>query len=327
MGYKYKLANGRKILCEKKHVVASKIVFLRKYLQFQNSCDLTFVYLDETWIYQNGSNVRRWLHDTDMKSNPPTTKSEGKRFTILHVGCKYGFLNGYDLILDTTNNDMDYHKTTNAEIFQNWVIDQLIPALTKLPSKCVVVMDNAPYHSVQLDKAPTLASKKNDMIEWLVKHNVSAGQNLTKNQLWDKIKPFRQDKSKRYVVDEILKEHGHEVLRLPPYHCQYNPIEMAWGFCKGFYNKHINSQPPSKDKVANLWRQALSKCTPDMWKNYSAHCEKLISDDWAKHMGTLSFENIPPIIISLGESESESDDSVSDNDDSESISDVMEVEY
>jgi hypothetical protein len=148
------------------------------------------VYLDETWIYQNGSNVRRWLHDTDMKSNPPTAKAEGKSFIILHADCKFGFLEGCDLLLDSTNNDRDYHKTMNAEIFQNWAIDQLIPALTKLPTKCVVVMDNAPYHSVQLDKAPTFASKKNDMLEWLIRRNESVGQNLTKSSCGKKLNLF-----------------------------------------------------------------------------------------------------------------------------------------
>jgi len=26
---------------------------------------------------------------------------------------------------------------------------------------------------------------------------------------------------------------GHEVIRLPPYHCQYNPIELIWAQVKG----------------------------------------------------------------------------------------------
>jgi hypothetical protein len=82
MGYKYRLVNGRKIICEQKHVVASKIVFLRKFLQYKNSSEnIIFVYLDETWVYQNGSNIRRWVHEKDIKSNPSKIKSEGKRFT------------------------------------------------------------------------------------------------------------------------------------------------------------------------------------------------------------------------------------------------------
>jgi hypothetical protein len=134
MGYKYRLVNGRKIICEQKYVVASKIVFLRKFLQYQNSSEnIIFVYLDETWVYQNGSNIRRWVHEKDIKSNPSKIKSEGKRFTILHAGCRFGFLGGCDLLLDAANNDRDYHKTMNGEIFQKWVISQLIPGLAKLP--------------------------------------------------------------------------------------------------------------------------------------------------------------------------------------------------
>ena len=26
----------------------------------------------------------------------------------------------------------------------------------------------------------------------------------------------------------LLQEHGHQVLRLPPYHCDLNPIELIW---------------------------------------------------------------------------------------------------
>jgi hypothetical protein len=280
MGYKYKMVNGRKILCELKHVVAAKITFLRKFLQFQNSSEnLTFVYLDETWIYQNGSPVRQWLHESDLKSNPRTIKNEGGRFTILHAGCQLGFLEGCDLLLNSKNNDRDYHKTMDGNLFQNWVINQLIPALTKLDRKCVVVFDNAPYHSVQLDKPPTFSSKKSQMQEWLINHDVEIEQNFSKKQLWDLIKPFKIVSNRRYVTDEALRQHGHEVLRLPPYHCQYNPIEMAWGFCKSYYNKHITSRPSSKDRVTNLWLESISKCTPEMWQNFCRHCKELVSAD------------------------------------------------
>jgi hypothetical protein len=44
-----------------------------------------------------------------------------------------------------------------------------------------------------------------------------------------------------------------------------------------------------------------------MWQHFCRYCEELISEDWAKLMGNLSFENVPLLIISLGESDSESD--------------------
>lgn len=124
MGFTFKIANSRKILCEQKRIKVLKINFCRKFLNFQNSCDnYLFVYLDETWIYQNGSQIRRWVHDTDLKFNPAKIKSEGKRYTILNAGCEYGWLGGCDFFLDSINNDRDYHKTMTGDLFKQWIKD------------------------------------------------------------------------------------------------------------------------------------------------------------------------------------------------------------
>lgn len=309
MGYSYKIVNNRKILCEQSHVITAKIKFLRKYIQYMNSSEkINFIYLDETWIYQNGSSIRKWVHDSNLKGYPSKFKGEGKRFTILHAGCAGGFLEGCDLLLDSNNNDRDYHKAMNSEIFKGWVKNQLIPALADFDGKCIIVMDNAPYHSVRLNKPPTFASKKAELQNWLRCKNIDFETNMTKKQLWDKIKIYSAGQGRQFEIDEMLRRHGYEVLRLPPYHCQYNPIELAWASCKNFYNKHINSQPSSKDKVMTLWRKALSLYTSDKWKNSIAHCEKEILDDWKKYMGNSSVDDIPPFIISL----EASDDSESD---------------
>ena len=31
----------------------------------------------------------------------------------------------------------------------------------------------------------------------------------------------------------MAEKYGHTVLRLPPYHCELNPIEMIWSLIKG----------------------------------------------------------------------------------------------
>jgi transposase len=38
--------------------------------------------------------------------------------------------------------------------------------------------------------------------------------------------------SPAYKIDKILGEHGHEVVRLPPYSPEFNPIEKIWGLLK-----------------------------------------------------------------------------------------------
>ena len=40
-------------------------------------------------------------------------------------------------------------------------------------------------------------------------------------------KKYRKDKTSK-VTDNIAKKYGHEVIRLPPYHCDLNAIELIW---------------------------------------------------------------------------------------------------
>jgi hypothetical protein len=62
----------------------------------------------------------------------------------------------------------------------------------------------------------------------------------------------------------------------------------------------------------NLWLESILKCTPEICQHFCRYCEELIS-----------FENVLPLIISLGESDSEFD---AGNDDSEFSNETMEVE-
>jgi transposase len=253
-------------------------------------------------------------------------------YKIPKTGCAYGFMEGCALLLDTKNNDRDYHNTMNGNVFKEWVLNQLIPALLSpmfSQDKVVVIMDNAPYHSVQLDKPPTLSAKKENLQNYLISKNIAFDKKFTKKQLWELIEPTFTNSPVQYEIDTLLGQHGIDVLRLPPYHCQYNPIEHGWGYCKSYYNKHIHLNTDDKDRVANLWAEALFSYTPEMWQNTIAHCEELIKSDWIKEMGNSSIDNVPPVIINLADSDDEESgldlsDSDQDNDEHE---DEPEPEY
>ncbi|KAH0816647.1 hypothetical protein GEV33_006145 [Tenebrio molitor] len=77
----------------------------------------------------------------------------------------------------------------NGQLFQTWVEQQLIPALDKINTKVVVIMDNAPYHSMVADKLPTLKSTKGQLQEWLTKKNIAYDESMTKKNIWNIIKP------------------------------------------------------------------------------------------------------------------------------------------
>jgi hypothetical protein len=65
----------------------------------------------------------------------------------------------------------DYHDDMNAE---NEEKEKLIPNLFQ---NSVVVTENASYHNVQLNRAPTSASRKSEMKEWLMQKNISFEEN------------------------------------------------------------------------------------------------------------------------------------------------------
>ena len=42
----------------------------------------------------------------------------------------------------------------------------------------------------------------------------------------------------KYAVDEMAKAARHEVVHLPPYHCELNPIELAWSQVKRYIKEN-----------------------------------------------------------------------------------------
>jgi hypothetical protein len=91
-----------------------------------------------------------------------------------------------------------------AAIFTEWVNKQLLPALKTLTKPCVIIMDNAPYHSHQIDKAPVSSTKKAEMLRWLNINNIAYPQEASKKVLWDIIRVKKQNVKKSYVIDELI---------------------------------------------------------------------------------------------------------------------------
>lgn len=78
MGFKWQKDDPRRGLMELSHIVFKRVKFLRSYLDYKNSNMFQFVFLDETWIFQDGTISRSW-QDKNVKS-VKTTKVDGKRY-------------------------------------------------------------------------------------------------------------------------------------------------------------------------------------------------------------------------------------------------------
>ena len=170
-----------------------------------------------------------------------------------------------------------------------------------------IVIDNAPYHSRRVPgtSAPTSATKKADMQKWLQDKNIPFSKDALKPELYEIIKQNKEDP--RYVVDEMIKQRGQEIIRLPPYHCDLNPIEMLWGIIK---NDVARKNTTFKlDDMKELTKQAISDVPLETIKKTFNKCIKLEDDYW-KQDGLNVAPIIEPQIIPLDQSsssESESD--------------------
>jgi len=204
---------------------------------------------------------------------------------------------------------MDYHGDMNGEMFLKWVEEKLIPNLEE-PS--LIVMDNASYHSMELEKQPTTCWNKKQIQQWLDKNGIAYDDTMLKNEILSIAKINK--KPKKYIIDELLRQNGHEVLRLPPYHCEFNAIEMIWAEAKSYYNKHIGEDGFGDQKVINTWEKALKKCTPEAWAAKIRHTDKIITE-WYKR--ELIIDSVAPLIINTDE------DSEDDDDENEDFFDTM----
>jgi hypothetical protein len=79
----------------------------------------------------------------------------------VHGGTRNEFFSGASLIFVSGTKSGDCHDAMNGENFEHRVLIQLLPNLEE-PS--LVIMENASYHSVLLDKPPTLSWKKDQII-------------------------------------------------------------------------------------------------------------------------------------------------------------------
>ena len=176
-------------------------------------------------------------------------------------------------------------------------------------------MDNASYHSIRVEgtKPPTSNSRKGEMTECLTKLEVQFDSKSTKPKLYEIIKSKKIDSV--YKVDEFLKKKGHEVLRLPPYHCDLNPIELILGDLKGFVGRE-NSTFKLND-VKSLIKKGFDQIDETNWLKSCDHVKNIIEPTYWKNDAIQ--DEIQKFIINI-ESDSESDsnnDMSSDGDETE----------
>ncbi|XP_062518317.1 uncharacterized protein LOC134193506 [Corticium candelabrum] len=141
----------------------------------------------------------------------------------------------------------DYHDEMNGEHFLDWFENRL---MHNVPERSVIVLDNAPYHNVVLEKTQISSLKAN---------------------LFAKIRDAAP-KRKLFHTNALAQRLGHIFLQSPVAHCELKPIELAWSKVKR-YLKEQNQTFKLAD-LEELVPAAFQSVTPEMWKSHCKHVEK-----------------------------------------------------
>ena len=80
----------------------------------------------------------------------------------------------------------------------------------------------------------------------------------------------------KYVIDEMAKAAGHEVVLIPPYHCELNPIELCWSQVKGYIKEH--NKEFALNAVKHLTCEGFNEVGAAEWKKNIEHVKRKAED-------------------------------------------------
>jgi transposase len=128
------------------------------------------------------------------------------------------------------------------------------------PARQVVVqMDNARAHKERIDPSPSHSSRKEIIAEWLRAHGVAANADSeTKADLVKKL-VAAVNANTRYRVVEHAQQNGIDVIYVPPYHPELQPIEMVWAAVKNpFLHQRVQTLAVMKTQLYEHFRTRVT---------------------------------------------------------------------
>ncbi|XP_054288006.1 uncharacterized protein LOC129003735 [Macrosteles quadrilineatus] len=307
LGFRWrKTQNNRKMLIETNEIREKRISYLRAVKRFRNE-GRTIIFMDESYILTSHVSSLSWSDNSTKGMRVPISK--GQRLIMIHAGSEAGFVPNALTMWKASSTTGDYHDNVRKETMIKWMKEKLLP---NIPPKSVIVVDNAPYHNAQLDKAPTSNSRKQEMKDWLTKHGIQYSNEMLVPELY-KLVLLNKPRFIRYEIDELLTGTDHVILRLPPYHPDLNPIELIWAEVKGYVaSSNVNC---SFESIRSLAQEKFDIIGATEWKNKCDHV-KTIENNYASAEPRID-DLVESMVISVGNSDSsdEEDDDMSDIED------------
>lgn len=273
MKFKYVSRSGRAIIIDRDDIVLWRRKYLRSIKQLRTEGRKIY-YLDETWV-NAGHTVQRILIDetvtnckkaflSGLSTGLKNPTGKGQRLIVLHIGSEDGFVPHGKLVF-ASKSTKDYHEEMDGATFETW-FENILP---QLEPNCVIVMDNAKYHSRKVELIPNMSWTRARILEWLQTKNISYDDSQIKSELLELIPCALKSQCNAYRVDNMAAASGRQVLRIPPYHCSLNPIELVWSQVKGHVAR--NNKTFKFADIKELLEEGLELVTAEKWSNCVRH--------------------------------------------------------
>jgi transposase len=307
------------------------LIAYSKAIQEQAHRKCVIVYIDESYIHSNHSSNHIW-YNPDSPSINTINRSIGKgiRYIILHAMSANGLLTSSDTLIpssklhekqttaefvfESVENQDDYHKSMNGNVFLSWIRNRLIPTFKHLykKKKMVLVLDNASYHHVRGDDWINPNSmNKTELAYQLVELGVTSikldrkatsfpqasfyqqggkwAPTLDEMRLRLKQELIKYPQYQTTEVRKLMNEHGYELIYTPPYTPTVQPIEMIWAYVKNYvgrlYKKQRNKNELMDQIREGFYGNVVTKhkgVTSDLCTKVINHCHKWC-DNFIEH--------------------------------------------
>jgi len=259
LNFEYFNTKNQKLgLIEGEDIVLWRRKYIRDIRRYRSE-SRTIYYLDELSVYVDDCTSNDWI-DAKVKCQTNSFLLENstdkeKFLIVVHIASIEGFVEGGLFCFKSTKNEI------KDETFYEWFCE----VLPRLNDNCIIVMDNASYHSAKMNRIPTMDWKKKNIIKWLVSKNCAVDNQMVKCQLMemvDQVSPVYD----KYLIDEEALKTNKAVLRFPPYHNQLNPFDSAWPLVINHVKQ--NNTTGKLTDVQKLLIDGVQRITPDMWTDF-----------------------------------------------------------
>ncbi|KAI5645071.1 hypothetical protein NE865_03045 [Phthorimaea operculella] len=259
LGFKWmEKEDNNSILIEKHEIRFARVQYLSR-IEHYRAQGRNIVYTGETAIESSRLSSKPKPDGSSTILKQPAKS----RLVLLMAGDQSEILRNTLFMYDANKRDLKDEsecRRENFEQMENWYKYHLLPVLK--PNSIVVVDGGSPFNNRVLNPAPHSNSTKKEMMDYLTARNIPHSPDSYKPQLYQLVL-MNKDKFWDYKINSLFMEHGHTVLRIPPYHRELSPIKNILTNVKSYIGKDVCLTAESVLKIAKERVLSLSK---EDWK-------------------------------------------------------------